>query len=395
MKKTTILILFLVAAGITTIFAQDQEYELYGDIRMEGIWSYREKNETLNLSEQSTLAANFDLTAYHGLYLDKGELVANHRIILQENDELQHKLYELYFIYPFTDVVTLSVGRQVLGWGTGYSFQPTDIIHPAQSPFDEIKTGFTGISTALLFGYHSEITLAVSIDNALTAKTNDFMTKCIYAGQYTRMIEPWEFILSYTFQEGIFLRPGGGFSVEVLGFILNAEAGVELKSNIDTVTIDGNYIRFKKPDLLTPFPIIDVAIQKSISLEAGSLFLLAEYFYNSQGYTLEVSEAVYYSSNMIFQVDLQNPPSRPAFRNQHYLLAMASLEIPYLFTSENTVMMNLMDRSFLASHNVGFIYFQEFDINLKAMWTYGERGKTEFGSLPQRFTGTLGVTVHF
>ena len=54
----------------------------------------------------------------------------------QQSPDYTYSLREFAFDYSLSDAVDITIGKNILKWGTGYAFNPTGVVEPQRSPSD-------------------------------------------------------------------------------------------------------------------------------------------------------------------------------------------------------------------------------------------------------------------
>ena len=378
-----ILILFIFISILGSLYSLD--YSLYGDINLSPGYKFNP-----DIHPENKLIAELEVTANHRLLMSFGEFYAHHSLSIDETADFNHNIYEVYLYLMPHDNVTLSFGKQRINWGTAYAFSPTDRLHPQTGVWD-LETGFPGVAVTYAFSSDISLTACVSIENSIEHYKSAFWEDFRYALYFSALLGKADLFVSTVYQYDEILVPGVGFSYDLFGFIIYSEAAIEFHNQ----TLYPN--NWERPDLGKPYFSIDSGVEKTISGDNLSFTFVTEYLYRQSGYTKEEEDLffTYLLPSSWASADTLESTDAYSLLGRHYLFAAINLSHFDYFSFDNSIIWNLQDLSFIAAHEFKYIGFENFDIFTKITWTSGERGKTEYGCIPDRFILNTGVVIHY
>jgi hypothetical protein len=433
----------LAGPGTTTVTAQ--EYQVFGDVEGAATYHYLEDADS-----EHRLTGAARIRADHRLSFDRAELVADTEIELRSpaapdpetglgavtggttsggsatgsatgsgaeygEGELDYFVDEAYLtLFPLSPV-TVSAGKQRVNWGTGYTFTPTDTLHPRSATGRD--EGFRGASVTWTPTANLTVAGHVSVDDALDDPEGAAQNGMRYAVYGSAFLGNAEVFLSGVYGPGSTLRPGAGVSAEVLGLVLAAEGAVELRNPVAYPEGSGANARFETPDAGTAAPFGLVAVEYNAANEILDFATITEYLYAGTGYTTGEAQKVYdavaaarlaarggtvdpEAAAWLQALGTLEPQEVPFFLGRHYLSQTFSLGIAGYVELESGLVMNAADLSYEAEQTVRVTALSGVDFFTTARW-YGGGADTELGTFPDgvrppgRVQVELGSVVHF
>ena len=410
---------FLVGGPAQPLFAQD--YQVFGDV--EGVTTYHYLGDA---EAEHRLTGSAQIRADHRLTFDRAELVADTEVEIRSpgslgaedgfaagygEEELDYFIDEAYLtLFPLSPV-TVSAGKQRVNWGTGYTFTPTDTLHPrAPTGRDE---GFRGASVT--WTPTADLTLAahVSADGAFDDPEGAAQNGMRYAAYGSAFLGNAEVFVSGVYGPDSTLRPGAGVSVGVLGFVLAAEGAVELLNPVAYPEGSGTDARFETEEAGTPAPLGLVAVEYNAGNDTLDFATITEYLYAGTGYTTGEAQKVYDSvaaargetadpeaAAWAQALEELDPEEAPLFLGRHYVSQTLRLGIAGYVELEAGLVMNAADLSYRAEQTVRVTALTGVDFFTTARW-YGGASDSELGTFPDGVTPPgrvqveLGSVVHF
>ncbi|MFP4567106.1 MAG: hypothetical protein ACLFNX_11450 [Spirochaetaceae bacterium] len=417
--------------------AEAQDYQVFGDV--EGLAAYHYL-EDADSAHRLTAAAR--IRADHRLAFEHAELVADTELEVRSpaapdphtglgavaggtapggsgpdygEGELDYFIDEAYLtLFPLRPV-TVSAGKQRVNWGTGYTFTPTDTLHP-RSPTGRDE-GFRGASVT--WTPTADLTLAahVSADGALDDPEAAAQDGMRYAAYGSAFLGNAEVFVSGVYGPDSTLRPGAGVSAEVLGFVLAAEGAVELLNPVAYPQGSGAGARFEAGEVVTPAPLGLAAVEYNAANDIFDFATITEYLYAGTGYTTGEAQKIYdavaaaraaalgdtpdaEAAAWLQALDELDPREVPFFLGRHYVGQTLTLGIAGYVELEAALVMNAADLSYRADQTVRVTALDGVDFFTTARW-YGGDADSELGTFPDGVTPPgrvrveLGSTVHF
>lgn len=278
---------------------------------------------------------------------------------------LDRAMVKLYF-----DALDLYAGRQIIAWGTGYGFNPTDVWN-MKNPADPkaSKRGVSAVRAEIPFGGLSGLTLVAAPGTDLEHTGAGFRLKGNAGG----------FDLSIC---GMRLFDADD---ELLGLPEKVIAGADLAGQVGEVgvwmeTAATNPVRDGKgyTDLDSAYVQFDAGFDYTFE---GGLYILSEYYYNGLG---ETDSGDYDGLDLlrIFGGDM-------AGFGRHYIMAGATKDALERFYLSGFVLANLADGSCLLLPSIEYLFLDDITVKLGAAFTLGDRRKSEFGALYHSATLTF------
>ena len=345
---------------------------------------------------------------------------------------LQNDLQQAWVSCAPDPALTIVVGKQRIPWATGYAFFPGDRINPPMNPQDRAE-GFYGVSATLAPSASFSLAAVVRMDSALApvstlpglaypagdgAASLPFLAPYVHAAP----ADPWldlryaiyaeaflgslDLHAAVTWQPARVLRPTAGFSLDVLGFILDGSVAVELQDRNLYPQPDGTY---SSPAFGVPFPAATAGVQRTVSWETGSFAVTLEYLYDGTGYDPDqearflgdletalgagsgsslaagsLASGAWFSSGEIV----------PALGRHYGAVSLGAL-VSRWFAADAALVINLQDLSVAVQADLVLTPLDGIDLFIRAIGAGGPSRRTEFASLPVTVVATAGATVHF
>jgi hypothetical protein len=407
-----------------------QDYEVFGDV--EGLATYHYLDEA---DAEHRLTGTARLRADHRLSFERAELVADTEIELRSpgaagsaeavlaggspesgtsgsgsgssraSGELDYYVDEAYLtLFPLSPL-TVSAGKQRVNWGTGYTFAPTDTLHPR--PFGNRDEGFRGASVTWTPSPDVALAAHVSADDAFDDPNSQAQSGMRYAAYASAFLGNAEVFASGVYGPESTLRPGIGTSVELFGLILAAEGAVEL---LNPVAYPEGETGFDTEPPGTAFPLALVAVEYNTGTDIIDFTTISEYLYAGTGYTRAEAEEIYAARSAadgtaedLARLDTLAglaAEELPLYLGRHYVSQAITLGVAGYVELEAGVIVNAVDLSYEAEQTVRLTALNGVDFFTTARW-YAGAEDTEFGTFPDgartpgRLQVELGSVMHF
>ncbi len=278
---------------------------------------------------------------------------------------LDRAMVKLYF-----DAFDLYAGRQIVAWGTGYGFNPTDIWNK-KNPADPKapKTGVSAVRAEIPLGGMSGLTLVASPGTDLEHTGAGFRLKG-NAGRFDMSICGMRTLDADDELLGLPEKLIGGFDmagqIGEVGVWMEAAATNPKRSGKGYFDLDEAYLQ------------LDAGFDYTFE---GGLYVLSEYYLNGLG---KKSSGEYGGLDLLrlFGGDM-------AGFGRHYALAGASREAAERFILSGFVLGNLTDDSFMLLPSVEYLFLDDITVKLDGSLTFGDRQTSEFGALHHSLTLTF------
>ncbi len=254
------------------------------------------------------------------------KLIANHYI-----DMLYYK--------HFFDFGEFVLGRQVISWGVGRVWQPTDMFNPINpANFAKLeRDGADALSSKIYLGAFTDLELVVNFRD----KFGDYN----YGGRFRTNYGEYDLALT------------AGY------FDKNAVVGGSFQGNLFEAGLRGEGI-FSYNDRAPGSNYARIILGMDYQFNP-ELYALAEYQYNGRG-TTDKDEYIYYFEKL----------SRGEIQNigKNYLALMSNYQFHPLVTGTLTSISNLNDESGLVGFEGSYNVLQNLNAGLGAMFFYGDKG---------------------
>ncbi len=412
-----------------------------GDVQVAGQDTLSSGNPALASSvgmgpDRQALTGTVQLDLHGRLSYSQGQLsFADTAAWWQGSDggTLQNDLQQAWVSVTPDPSVTVVLGKQRLPWGTGYAFFPGDRINPPVNPQNRAE-GFYGVSATFAPSASFSLTACVRVDAALTALSQlpglsystgtDAAASLPFLAAYVPSApsDPWRSLryalYAEAFLEGLdlhaamtwqldqVLRPTAGFSVDLLGFILDGAVAVELSNGDLYPQSDGSY---SAPGFGKAYPLATLGLQRTAATESATFAATLEYLYDGTGY--DPGQEKQFLGNLLSALgagpgsplSVGSAASSAWFSSgdvvpalgRHYGALSLSASINRRFSTDAALIVNLQDQSLALQGDFAVTSLEGIDLFVRAIAGGGPSSRTEFGSLPVRLVASAGATVHF
>ncbi|MFC1504652.1 hypothetical protein ACFL6D_04475, partial [Spirochaetota bacterium] len=208
-------------------------------------------------------------------------------LVLEETNRTAIIFKELFLDANIAHRVYFRMGKQVLQWGRGYFWNPSDLINIENKDFlnlDRAREGTYGVKTHIPFG------TAFNIYSFLDAKNAGNLDEFALAGKLEALIISTELSLSAWAKKGYFPSYACDLSsrIPLVNVDIYGEARVsygdnayKLRRETNTIT---NYVQYKTFEEW--IPRISIGLSKSFDLFDinDRIMVSGEFFYNHNGY---------------------------------------------------------------------------------------------------------------
>ncbi len=298
------------------------------------------------------------------------------------------KIWELFTDFDIDKTVYFRVGKQLVGWGVGYFFQPSDVVSlTAVDPNDPTaeREGPLAVKASLPFDSNVlELYLLVPAIGELTTIKDTGL-----AARLSFVLGDFEFGLGTTYQQTSDIKFVTTIKGSLWRFEVFAEALVN-RTSLGSVLLPYAQADYFDPDGPGPSGQIthEVVSDRSDWFFSGSLGLrfsdtnsafmgIAQYYFNGEGY----ADARTVADDIPFYLATGNLSIGDIAKNtgQHYLAALLS----WGFVKDSDVTLsafwigNLSDGSGYIKPNLKIKFTDEISVDLGTTFNYGE-DKSQF-----------------
>jgi hypothetical protein len=211
---------------------------------------------------------------------------------------------EIFIDFNFANTVYFRAGKQVLQWGTGYFWNPTDLLNVAHKSFTNLEALLDGV-----FGLRADVTFSRDIHLYTFINLNDVqdLTDVAYAARTEFLVDKVEFGLVGWYQYS---------KIPVFGADLTMPLFWELNMTGEASLSYGDNQQKLDPVTLNPYsvnnqfvPKVDIGLSRTFDAFniQDRVSVMAEFFWNSDGY----------GQNM-FQALAGNTPALGVFYSGYY-----------------------------------------------------------------------------
>lgn len=222
-----------------------------------------------------------------------------------EKEKVIYNLEEIFADINFNKQVYFRMGKQVIKWGTGYLWTPSDLINIEKKNIldpSQVREGVYGIKMHIPFGTRSNIYSFINLNDA------DNVNKPALALKYEHLLGNTEISVSALFKKHRIPVYGCDFSSRLLTLNIHGEASASYgdlsnRINADNPVSPSTYKRNN-----------EWVTRASIGLGRGFEFLNikdriridAEFFYNGSGYSEDIFNkniivSAYFAGNNLYE----------------------------------------------------------------------------------------------
>ncbi len=285
-------------------------------------------------SQQLVVYGNMDFTGGNWLNIHS-RLYCRYR-----DDRYQFTVLETYWDHTFKDQFLMRVGKQRVAWGSGYAWNPTDMLEPVKNPFrpQEEREGIAAIKSDFLLGNYSLTLLTIY---------NDIFKRIELAAKLGLLINTHEFSLNV--HQVSWRVPSFGF--DYTGFISRFEFHSELA--------------LLNSDNLTYQPVLPDPVDKNsyvVKFLIGTMYtfkpngmLVLEYYHNRSRHLY----TKYLPANTVFQ----NPYIMNLWQDTLFLMVMKR-EILGLIDVQVMLFSNLNSSHFIFAPKVTVTPLQDLSVEI-------------------------------
>lgn len=312
-------------------------------------------------------------------------------------------LMELFFDISINNVLFVRIGKQIIHWGAGTIWTPSDFINLSKyNPLESLDTreGKNGLRIHLPV---KKFNLFVFFDFFNTAPMNeeqitDFIDATSLGIRADYTIGDFEIALTTYLTKDEYAKFGFDFSGYLLGFGIWGETAFSMKGYIEKVVDYSTVGPYHVPmTAFTDKPVFSMTIglSKTFGDKKDYSFEL-DFFYNSDGYELDGST----ESEIIYNLAVQN-----AIMGKGSLLYIGKYYIYSRFTKTNFIntymtlslsfLMNLTDFTYRFSLSHSFSLPNILPFSYSITYIGGEEGYEFTFSGTEKFSLTVSTSISF
>jgi len=187
---------------------------------------------------------------------------------------------EIFFDFNIANTVYFRAGKQVLQWGTGYFWNPTDLINIEHKSFTNQDALLQGV-----FGLRSDVVFSPKIHLYTFLNLNGIqdISNVAFAARTEFLVRSFEFGFSGWFKPSTIPVFGTDFTTPLFWNLnLTGEASLSWGDNQDKLDTSGNPYSVRNQLV----PKVDVGLSRSFDAfdVQDRINVMTEFFYNSDGY---------------------------------------------------------------------------------------------------------------
>jgi hypothetical protein len=316
-----------------------------------------------------------------------------------ENQDTVLLIKEVFVDFNVANTVYFRAGKQVLKWGTGYFWNPTDLINIEHRSFTNTTALLDGV-----FGLRADVVFSPRwhLYTFLNLNGVTDITSTAFAARSEFLVGATEFAFSAWLKSGKLPVFGADLSTPLFWSLnLTSEASFSWGDNRDKMNTDGSVSSVRDQ----PVTKIDIGLSRTFDVlnVQDRLSVNLEFFYNSDGYSQNMFDALSAVPNGVLR--FLGGYFQSGYYGQYYGAAFVTISN---FGTTNTTLSlnglaNLSDMSGIALVGVSWSPVNNFTLSLQ-LGSYLGANNREFtisanpstGALTNnQFLAILGATVNF
>jgi hypothetical protein len=235
------------------------------------------------------------------------------QLVLSQNETTLLDLKEVFVDFNFdNNAVHFRAGKQVLQWGTGYFWNPTDLINVAHKSFTNLEALLEGV-----FGLRTDVTFSQVFHLYTFINLNGVtdLTDAAYAARTEFLAGKVEFGFSGWYQYDKIPVFGSDITMPLFWELnMTGEASLSYGDNVQKLDTNGN--PYSVSNQLVPK--VDIGLSRTFDVlnVQDRLSVMAEFFWNSDGYDQNMFQSLSSSSTNL--ATFLNTYYHPSYYGQYY-----------------------------------------------------------------------------
>jgi hypothetical protein len=328
-----------------------------------------------------------------GVFNSPPLLVGSQQFVLIQNQTTLLDIKEVFVDFNFANnAIHFRAGKQVLQWGTGYFWNPTDLINIAHKSFTNLNAlldGTFGLRTDVTFSNNFHLYTFINL-NGVTDITN-----IAYAARTEFLAGTVEFGFSGWYQYNKVPVFGADITAPLFWELnMTGEASLSYGDNVQKIDTSGN--PYSVSNQLVPK--VDVGLSRTFDVlnVQDRLTVMAEFFWNSDGYDQNMFQTF---NNPASALSLQNflgSYYHAGYYGQYYgalFVSIADFGLPNMTLSLNGLM-NFSDTSAIALVGLSDSPVNNFTLQLQ-VGSYLGPNIAEYTATYNSTTGALTGNMFF
>jgi hypothetical protein len=318
-------------------------------------------------------------------------------ILMSENQTTLFDMKEFFVDFNINNVAYFRAGKQVLKWGTGYFWNPTDLINIEHKSFTNqaaLLEGVVGLRSDVVFSPNAHLYTFLNLNGVQDLANVAFAARQeLLLGTFELGVSTW---LKYTYLPviGLDFTVGLPWSLNLTG-----EAAFSWGDNQPKLDTSGN--PYDVRDQLVPK--VDIGLSRTFDLfdVQNRLTVLAEFFYNGDGYDQDMFQVLSTPNLLKFVGGYYHA----GYYGQYYGALFVSCNdfLVLNLTLSMDALVNFSDGSVIPMVQLSYAPVNNFSLTLQ-VGGYVGADNTEYTIAVNPSTGTvtnnalfviLGATVNF
>ncbi|MCD4668424.1 MAG: hypothetical protein K8R44_07555, partial [Sulfurimonas sp.] len=332
---------------------EPKAYEYSGYLRLDNKFQQLNEN-TKNHQNYMHLEALFDFSYFYDIFTFKSSLMGTYDYIKDKNAKDNYPINELYIEAELNKNHTILVGKESLGWGKGYFFNPVAFFDRPKDPTQPTKTREGFIISKYSYNKSFQTILKNLSFDIVYLPSSDTINKDYYTqitkNQTANNIALRLYLLLYDTDIDIIYKYSDVTQNQIgIDFSKNLQTNFEIHGEFSTKT-DDDYLYLLGFRYLTNF----------------ELTIISEYLYNSDGLNKK-------------EIELSN--SLLPFLAKDYWITLITQKEPFEWLYSSIYyknMINIQDNSMQNKLGVNYSFKNNIDIDLSYNINSGSK-LSEFG----------------
>ena len=275
-------------------------------------------------------------------------------------------LIKLYFEYA--DVF---IGRQQIGWGTGYAFNPTDVWNMKNPSDPEAgKLAVNALNISFPMGDLGSLSFILSPDND--------MEHTSYGTRFKNNIFDYDYSFSLTRFHNTDRELYGVPEKALLGVDFSGQIIGEIGIFGEGVFVNHKYSGLEYTDIDSSY--FQTTVGFDYTLDNG-IYFMGEYHYNGLG----KNDMDNY--NVTDLINLYSGEMSGFGTNYIFFMAKYDFFDNYIFSINN--LFNIDDKSGVIMPNLEYLFSEDISITINSSIFIGDRKKSEYGGIFNKFAITV------
>lgn len=271
-------------------------------------------------------------------------------LTLYQNETTLLDLKEVFVDFNFaSNAIHFRAGKQVLQWGTGYFWNPTDLINVSHKSFTNLNALLDGV-----FGLRTDVTFSPAFHLYTFINLNGVtdLTYAAYAARTEFLVGKVEFGFSGWYEYNKIPVFGGDITMPLFWELnMTGEASLSYGDNIQKLDTSGN--PYSVSNQLVPK--VDIGLSRTFDVlnVQDRLTVMTEFFWNSDGYSQDMftlNNVVPLQSGLTALQTFLSGYYHASYYGQYYgalFVSIADFGLPDMTLSLNGLM-NFSDSSAIA-----------------------------------------------